>query len=845
MNLARSQEEKTRMIDPRQPDFSSTPVSPSRAQFGYAPSRACTIPAVSVITPFYNTSEVFRQTAQCILAQSLQNFEWIIVNDGSTNAQSLAMLDEYRQRDPRIRVIDLASNAGPGEGRNTGIREARAPYIFQLDADDLIEPTTLEMCAWFLATHPHATFVKGWTVGFSHNPHLWTRGFHDGPHFLNENLSTITAMIRRDAFLEAGGYDRSILGGMEDWDLWVRFASKGKWGATIPQYLDWYRRRANHADVWEDWDGAERQRKFHQRLRERYPNLTPETFPAVHKRPGVPFQDVPREIPIDNPLEPAERRLLLVVPWLTMGGADKFNIRLVEQLVARGWNVTVASTLEGDQVWLPQFTKFTPDVFVMPHFLPASARPLFLRALIESRRPQAVVITNSEMGYLSLPYLRAHCPEPAYIDYCHMEENYWKNGGYPRYAAYCQEQLDLNIVSSQHLKSWMVDRGAQADRIEICNTNEDPAEWKPDAQAREKVRASLSIDARTPVLLYAGRICDQKQPRVFAATMLELHKKGLEFVTIVAGDGVDRPMLEEFSARHGLQHHLRFLGAVPNARMKELMAASDVFFLPSLWEGISLAIFEAMAAGLAIVGGDVGGQRELVTPDCGVLIKRSTPEREATEYAQALTPLIADPAHARQIGAIGRARICDHFQLSHMGDRMELLISQAMDLAREQPRPPVSKALGYELAIRGIEYLRLHDLADSLWAERERLRQIVGAQPLGAPVSVPNAADIAAETELAAIEQSRLYSFVRLAKSNPVYRGLARLRWGPGWNNADPNEPAPRRLARLKASRSYRLIQSLKSTSLYRVYALRKYGAPMNSAESSHLSGVSSDPRRS
>jgi hypothetical protein len=142
------------------------------------------------------------------------------------------------------------------------------------------------------------------------------------------------------------------------------------------------------------------------------------------------------------------------------------------------------------------------------------------------------------------------------------------------------------------------------------------------------------------VLLYAGRICDQKQPRVFAATMLELHKKGLEFVTIVAGDGVDRPMLEEFSARHGLQHHLRFLGAVPNARMKELMAASDVFFLPSLWEGISLAIFEAMAAGLAIVGGDVGGQRELVTPDCGVLIKRSTPEREATEYAQALTPLM-------------------------------------------------------------------------------------------------------------------------------------------------------------------------------------------------------------
>ncbi|MCX5690589.1 MAG: glycosyltransferase family A protein, partial [Planctomycetota bacterium] len=221
MNIARSHEEKARMkarmIDPRQPDFSSTPVSPARAKFGYVPSRAVDAPAVSVITPFYNTPEVFHETARSIFAQSLQNFEWIIVNDGSTNTQSLAMLDEYRSRDARIRVIDLPSNAGPGEGRNTGIREARAPYIFQLDADDLIEPTTLEMCAWYLATHQNATFVKGWTVGFSHNPHLWTKGFHDGPHFLNENLSTITAMIRRNDFLEAGGYDRAILGGMEDW----------------------------------------------------------------------------------------------------------------------------------------------------------------------------------------------------------------------------------------------------------------------------------------------------------------------------------------------------------------------------------------------------------------------------------------------------------------------------------------------------------------------------------------------------------------------------------------------------------------------------------------------------
>jgi hypothetical protein len=209
--------------------------------------------------------------------------------------------------------------------------------------------------------------------------------------------------------------------------------------------------------------------------------------------------------------------------------------------------------------------------------------------------------------------------------------------------------------------------------------------------------------------------------------MLELSRTSHPFVAIVAGDGVDKPMLEEFAARHSLQRSLRFVGAVPNERMKQLMAASDIFFLPSLWEGISLAIFEAMSAGLAIVGGDVGGQRELVTPECGILIRRSTPDREIAEYTQALIPLIADPAYARRIGTHGRTRISDHYQLSQMGDRMESLFHQARTLAADSPRPSIPPALGYELAVRGIEYLRLHDVADQLWGERERLARMVGA----------------------------------------------------------------------------------------------------------------------
>ena len=65
-----------------------------------------------------------------------------------------------------------------------------------------------------------------------------------------------------------------------------------------------------------------------------------------------------------------------------------------------------------------------------------------------------------------------------------------------------------------------------------------------------------------------------------------------------------------------------------NRRIKDLLNAADIFFLPSQMEGISVAIYEAMSMGIVSVGADVGGQSELVTETCGFLIKRDAQERE-------------------------------------------------------------------------------------------------------------------------------------------------------------------------------------------------------------------------
>lgn len=822
------------MIDPRSPNYQSLP---PRDRIVRMPGSDVGPPAVSVITAFFNPGEVVRETAMSVLEQTLTNWEWLIVDDASTDADSVRLLDELATLDPRIRVIRAPHNAGPGAARNLGARHARATVLFFLDADDLIEPTMLEKVAWQMASRPDTSAVSTYEVGFGAQEYLWPHGFHTPELFLSEcPVGAHAVGVRAEAFARVGGFDESIRGGMEDWDLWFRFASAGLWGTTIPEYLSWYRRRDSHAARWADWDGGERQRRFHQALREKYAPVFARPPAALHLPDGV-FEPVRAEVPVRNSLRRSSRHLLMIVPWLTMGGSDKFNLHLVEQLRDLGWEITIATTLPGDQWWHPQFTRFTRDVFITQNFLRPIDVPVFLRGLIESRRPDAVYLSHSELAYWLLWYLRAHCPEPAYVDYIHMEEEYWKNGGYPRYAAGSRGLLDMTIASSEHLRRWVISRGGDPEKTLVCTTNEDTSAWKPDATARRKVRAELGLSDEVPVILYAGRICSQKQPQVFAQSLNRLAERGMTFTAVVAGDGADRPVVE--CMLRGLidRGTVRMLGAVPNARMKELCASADIFFLPSLWEGISLAVYEAMASGLAIVGADVGGQRELVTPETGFLIQRSTPEAEAEEYAELLARLVGDEDLRRRMGRAARERIEGGFRLVDMGRRMDELIRQAIDTRGERNFGAMDRYSADESAARAVEHFRIHGLADHLWVENARLRAELAARvmvPQGVDSGVNGAVGVGgvagvtgmngsfAASELTSIERSLAWRAISGMKRTAVYEMLARARWGDRWDMLEVIDDPHERLARIKASRSFRFISAVKGSSMYRAYASLK-----------------------
>ena len=152
------------------------------------------------------------------------------------------------------------------------------------------------------------------------------------------------------------------------------------------------------------------------------------------------------------------------------------------------------------------------------------------------------------------------------------------------------------------------------------------------------------------------------------------------------------------------------------------MAAAEIFFLPSKGEGLSLMLFEAMSMQVALVAADVGGQRELVTPECGFLIPQG--ENELQEYVSVLTQLILWPELCVSMGQAGRRRIVERFTIERMAERMIELLNRAQELSQVSARPAVGQGLGLECATLAVEYTRVEKIAIECWGQGQELNAI-------------------------------------------------------------------------------------------------------------------------
>ncbi|MCP6757349.1 MAG: glycosyltransferase family 2 protein [Fischerella sp. CENA71] len=201
------------------------------------------MPKVSVIIPAYNAMTYLPETVGSVLRQSFTDFEVLIIDDGSSDTiQQWAS----QVQDPRLRLISQ-ENQGASAARNNGIAHAQGEYLAFLDADDLWEATKLEKQVLCLENYSAAGLVYTWTAFIDPTGKPTGRVFASKAEgdvwnqLIEHNIIECgsSPMIRRDCFAAVGLFDCNLLA-VEDWEMWVRIASRYPF-ALLKEPLTYYR----------------------------------------------------------------------------------------------------------------------------------------------------------------------------------------------------------------------------------------------------------------------------------------------------------------------------------------------------------------------------------------------------------------------------------------------------------------------------------------------------------------------------------------------------------------------------------------------------------------------------
>lgn len=214
-------------------------------------------PLISVIIPVYDRTEMLKESIESILHQAYQNFELLLVCDGSP-PETMDVVNKYASN-PRVRIFRYKDNSGtPVRGRNKGIREAKGKYTAFHDSDDIAEPNRLEISCRYAEEYDADVVYGTWRIkkekgAYNHDklsndqkvysPDCDYVSLKRGTNFLCQS----TAMVKTEALINAGGL-KPEMHYCEDYELWLRLAYLGYKFKSIPQILTTLRLHSNNLE---------------------------------------------------------------------------------------------------------------------------------------------------------------------------------------------------------------------------------------------------------------------------------------------------------------------------------------------------------------------------------------------------------------------------------------------------------------------------------------------------------------------------------------------------------------------------------------------------------------------
>jgi glycosyltransferase involved in cell wall biosynthesis len=196
------------------------------------------LPRVTIAVPCFNHGRFLDEAVDSILAQTYQDLEIVVVDDGSTDPETKALLDRYDR--PKTRVL-REKNGGPSAARNRAIEAGSGEYVMPLDADDRIAPTYVEKAVRLLDEDPRLGIVYCLAEYFGERTGPSEYVPFEMSRMLRENMISNTAMFRRSDWAAVGGYCEAMRIGWEDWEFWLSLVERGCGVHRIPETMYGYR----------------------------------------------------------------------------------------------------------------------------------------------------------------------------------------------------------------------------------------------------------------------------------------------------------------------------------------------------------------------------------------------------------------------------------------------------------------------------------------------------------------------------------------------------------------------------------------------------------------------------
>jgi glycosyltransferase involved in cell wall biosynthesis len=347
--------------------------------------------------------------------------------------------------------------------------------------------------------------------------------------------------------------------------------------------------------------------------------------------------------------------IMQVAPSLDVGGLERVVSNLSIELVHRGWDVSVHSP--GGE----PFEGFLEDHDVPTQRIPAPlprldsqfAAARVLSRQIRRRRPAVIHAHNPAAAAAArLATWLARLPETPIVATYHG----LSDGRLRRAAMILRAAATVTVGCGENASAEIVRAGVSADRVATVVNGIDP----PSGDDACRIRSEFGVET-APLVVNVGRYAEQKNQQLLVRAFSSVVQTLPSAKLLVVGTGPAEPELRRLVHALGLGESVVITGRRDDA--PAIIAAADVFVLPSLFEGLPLALLEAMSSGRAIVATRVRGVEGLVEPD---VTGRLVPSGSADGLAEAVLHLLRDGSERDRLGRAAAEAVRSGFSVSAM-----------------------------------------------------------------------------------------------------------------------------------------------------------------------------------